>query len=418
MKLIISLLLFASTSIAQVNYFDHVQPIIHDHCISCHAKGKIGPMSLETYENVSAFASMIEFVASNDIMPPWRAKQNHRKLSISKYLSVEEKNMITNWIVGGMVEGKESGPKVEEKEAHKYDFIDCDLSNYVNNENQKLTYKILEPFTHEGDYSMHQRVFVVPTQLDKDVYIKKVEFIPSNERIVLGCDISIDTTRKGRMYDEMDPRSGYANVIGVAFSPSVLSWYSWSPDDIQESFDGYKILPANSDLLFSIQYGPSSKTQVDQSQVVLTYSDTPPESSEIISEVLIDSSSLLRPFLISPNSVKNVRAEYEFMENVKLMAIRPYGQMICEKWQILLVDTEGSSSILLEIDDWQFKWQRKFEFTVPIEVRKGSKIIAIATYNNTIENTDILIFPTKKVPYGEGLNQELYLVSFDFAKMN
>ena len=80
----------------------------------------------------------------------------------------------------------------------------------------------------------------------------------------------------------------------------------------------------------------------------------------------------------------------------------PFGQLVCESWEISLLDPSGVSIMLLEIEDWQFKWQRKYKFVDPIEIEKGSKIIAKATYKNTAENIDIPILPTKNIRYGEG----------------
>ena len=418
MKLVIVILfLVCSLCDAQVNYYDHIQPIIQSHCISCHAEGKIGPMALDSYENVSAFAGMIKFVTDANIMPPWRASQDKIVLSVSKYLSSEEKRAIKTWIDEGLIEGKEDSIASIRNSRDTILSLSTDMEVIDSLDYKTAVLKVDQPFTHEGDYKMHQRVFVIPTNLDKDVYVSKVEFISSNSKIVLGCDVSVDTTSLGRKYDFMDPRSGYANVIGVGFRPTIMNWYSWSPDDVQISFDGFKVLPANSDLLLYVMYAPSAKRQLDQSQIILTYSDVPSSELEIISEVLIDSSSLSRPFFIAKNGVQNVRAEYVFMEDVEIYAIKPHGQLICESWEILLVDQNGNSKILLEVNDWQFKWQRKFRFTHPVEVKKGSRIIAKARYNNTSENIDIPILPTKDVQYGEGLSQELFLISFDYTQI-
>lgn len=416
MKIVIVILMLVSGLCdAQVNYYDDIKPIIQSHCISCHAEGKIGPMALDSYENVSAFAGMIKFVTDTNIMPPWRASQDEIELSVSKYLSSEEKRAIKTWIDEGLIEGEKDSIASISRDTIFSSGINMEVIDSLDYKTAVL--KVDQPFTHEGDYKMHQRVFVISTNLDKDVYVSKVEFIPSNSKIVLGCDVSVDTTSLGRKYDAMDPKSGYANVIGVGFRPTIMNWYSWSPDDVQTSFDGFKVLPANCDLLLYVMYAPTAKRQLDQSQIILTYSDVPSSELEIISEVLIDTSSLNRPFFISKNGVQNVIAEYEFVEDVEIYAIKPHGQLICESWEILLVDENGNSTILLQINDWQFKWQRKFRFIHPVVVKKGSKIIATARYDNTSENIDIPILPTKDVQYGEGLSQELFLVSFDYTKI-
>ena len=81
MKRIIPLLLFcwgiAFEASGQVNYSEHIAPIIYKNCTSCHRAGEIGPFPLTNYEEVSTWGRMIEFVTEIKYMPPWKPDQSY-----------------------------------------------------------------------------------------------------------------------------------------------------------------------------------------------------------------------------------------------------------------------------------------------------------------------------------------------------
>ena len=405
---------------AQINYQNDIKPILKEHCTICHSRGKIGPMALDSYDNVAAFANMIEYVTSENLMPPWRADQNYSQLEISKFLSDKEKNIIKEWIINGRIENPEKNidhliiAADEDSLSIKKDTIS---DRIVTEKNDLITSTFIvdSPYEHEGDYGMHQRVFVIPSHFDKDVYVKKIEFVPGDSTIVLGCTVSIDTSDQAERYDQMDPKSGYANISSVGFVPYALAWYHWSPDLIADTLERYKLLPAGSNLLLHITYGPCATNTIDQSKIILTYTESQHDDALMISEVLTDKKLTSSSFVIPKNQQQVFHAEYEFEQDATLYSIMPFGQIVCSEWEIFIMHQNNTITPLLKIEDWQMKWKRKYHFTQAIAVDAGDKIIAKATYNNTEENINITIFPTKPVYYGEALDEELFMVAFDFT---
>ena len=66
MKKIIPFLLFGIVGIfyadAQVNFSEHIAPIIYNNCTSCHRSGEVGPMHFTNYQEVVDWAGMIQYV--------------------------------------------------------------------------------------------------------------------------------------------------------------------------------------------------------------------------------------------------------------------------------------------------------------------------------------------------------------------
>src|SRR5258708_39793814 len=54
-------------------YYEHVKPLVDEHCTQCHTQGGIAPFALTTFDDVSAHAAAIGAAVESRIMPPWPA---------------------------------------------------------------------------------------------------------------------------------------------------------------------------------------------------------------------------------------------------------------------------------------------------------------------------------------------------------
>jgi hypothetical protein len=96
----------------------------------------------------------------------------------------------------------------------------------------------------------------------------------------------------------------------------------------------------------------------------------------------------------------------------------PMGQNACTNWQIYAVDSVTNiRTEILHIDRWDAHWRKKYDFINPVHISKTNKIFAVASYNNSESNPAIAIVPTKKIKYGEGERDELFLVQYDFVEL-
>ena len=60
---------------SKVTWSDHVAPILHENCVSCHRPGQTAPMSLLTYDETRPWAKSILRVANDRTMTPWFARR-------------------------------------------------------------------------------------------------------------------------------------------------------------------------------------------------------------------------------------------------------------------------------------------------------------------------------------------------------
>ena len=53
----------------------------------------------------------------------------------------------------------------------------------------------------------------------------------------------------------------------------------------------------------------------------------------------------------------------------------------------ILQDPEGRKTTLLSIPNYNFNWQRYYELKKPLDVKKGSRLIIEAVFDNSKQNT-------------------------------
>jgi hypothetical protein len=79
-----------------------------------------------------------------------------------------------------------------------------------------------------------------------------------------------------------------------------------------------------------------------------------------------------------------------------------------KNWEVYIENPDGSKTNLIKINDWDFNWQGGYYFDKYKIAKKGSKIHAFATYDNTTNNPANPNTPPKFVTWGEGTKDEMY----------
>ena len=237
-------------------YYEHIEPIILKNCSPCHQPGQAGPFSLLTFEDVSKKGDFIGHVTKSRYMPPWKADREFQKYRNERYLTDTEIETIQSWISGGMPKGKKS-KKTKSAEATPVS-TKPDLSIKMND-------PYLIPTTSIDDF----RFFNIPSNLPTDKYIKKIEFLPGNKRLVHHSRLMIDTTNKVRSIHGMSANDPEVNKF-EKYPPVDKFLYGWVPGNFAIEFPrgtGKKIYK-DSDIIMNIHYSPNAREkQTDQSVI-------------------------------------------------------------------------------------------------------------------------------------------------------
>ncbi len=394
----------------QVNYVSDIKPIIKTHCLPCHNKANIGTMPLTTYEDVSAYGKMIQYVSENKLMPPWKADHSFSNLKNINYLDENKIALIKNWVSNGMEEGvlvKNTKQKI--------------VTASRGIQKPDIVFAMKETFVQAADYTDRTQVFVIPSNLKEDLYIEGLEFVAGNKKIVKACSISIDTGTTGMRYDSNDLKYGYSSFASVGFVPQQYIWYQWTADMGTTIFEKpyIKKIPAGSKILFHISYVASNTIEKDLSYLKCKTTNKIAGLKTILSSMLFTEKDITNnPFVIDVDEKKKFFATTTIDKPIEIISVMPQGQYACYSWEIYAIDNvSGLKMNILKIPKWDAHWKKKYDMAVPIKLSVGSKIFGIAYYNNSEENNNLIILPPKKIKNGEATRDELFLVQYDIVEI-
>ncbi|MCI0699623.1 MAG: redoxin family protein [Planctomycetia bacterium] len=88
-----------------VNFAEHVAPILQKHCWECHKAGGSAPFALTSYKQAAARADTIAEVITDQRMPPWFALHDYGPFITRRGLSDDERSTVIDWVRGGTAPG-------------------------------------------------------------------------------------------------------------------------------------------------------------------------------------------------------------------------------------------------------------------------------------------------------------------------
>lgn len=386
--------LFAQSS-GEINFYDHIAPIIHKNCTPCHQPDKSAPFSLITYEDVTKRARFIGKVTQARYMPPFPADRKFQTYLNERSLTVGEIATIKLWIDGGLKEGTK-----KPEQANK-------TITSTNENAPDLILKMHQPYGIPGNNSEDFRFFSLPTHLPKDQYITSIEFSPGNKKLVHHSRLMVDTTNLIRGIDglaETDPK--VAAFQKIALKEEFL--YGWVPGNDRIYFPqgtGVK-LNANADFILNMHYAPSPVASTDQSEIRLYFVKNPIER-EVKNFTLRENDISNKPFIIKAGEKPTFYISKKIDKTVSLVSVLPHMHLIGKSFRAFAITPTGEVVNLVKIDNWDFNWQMTYQFRKLLKIPAGSTFIVEASYDNSADNPENPFDPPRDINYGWGTTDEM-----------
>jgi len=410
MKNILYLLLFPFVLCSQVNFSEHISPIIYNNCTECHRDGGSGPMQFTSYDEVASLGVMIKYVTQSGYMPPWHSDTEYSTFLGERGLTDSEKQLISDWVDGGMTQGDPS------LEVQIPEFTEGSVIGVPD-----AVFTMEEEYLIAGNNQDDYRVFVFSTNFPEDKYLRSIEIMPGNLAAVHHVLVNIDTTGDCADLDTSTPEYGYACESGfcVGSIPQLSSGYTPGMHPPLWNNDIGLVLPAGADIAIQVHYAPSSIDQYDQSSVNLFFKDEPVER-EVEVETIIDVQ-----LEIPANEIYTHYQSFEIPFDMSLISILPHMHLIGKSW-LIYAENDGDTIPIISIPDWDFNWQTFYQPPYMLKLPEGYILHAYATYDNTSSNPtnpnsppedmfwcdyttcEMFFLPFSYVPYEEG-DENIYL---------
>ncbi len=394
-----------------VLFAEHIAPIVHANCSKCHNTSGAAPFQLITYKDVASKSKLVAYVTEKRIMPPWPADPSYSHFANETYLSDGQIKLIARWVEGGCLPG---------------DTANLDRPELLEKQWQTaapdLIVRMPKPIQVKGNNTDMFLVVKIPFELPNDTFIKAIEFVPGNKRLVHhmnahiiqfepGKKKNLDTALFWVNQDQSKSQTihkelGLLNDDGsyAPMTPSVCNYlpgaqFSFYPNEI----GSYKIGKKNAFYLNDMHFGPSPLDELDSSYFKIYFTDKAP--TRPVSEFQIGTLGLapVEPKLVvKPNEVKTFHITFPVVQDISILTLVPHMHLIGKKFWAYAIKPSGDTIRLIRINNWDFRWQYFYQPKTLLKIPRGSVIYVEGVYDNTASNPNNPFNPPRTIAERNG----------------
>jgi len=370
-----------------VTFHGDLAPVLRTHCAPCHHPGGPAPFPLLHFEDARARAAQLADVTARRVMPPWMPEPGCAEFVGDRSLSADQILLFRRWVDGGAAEGKSSGPPSPPASPPGWQLGEPDL-----------VVTLPEPYAVPAAGRDLYRNFVIPLPVASRRFVRAVELLPGNPKVVHHAFLFIDATEESRRLDLRDPEPGFP---GLHVPPSAQApaghFLSWQPGKLSPPppKDLAWTLEKNCFLVLQIHVSPSGKPELLQPSVGFHFTPDPPTRTPV-------KFGLWSHEIDLPAGERSVVVKDSFTLpiDVDLLRVLPHAHYLCRR----LVGTarlpDGTTRCLIRISDWNFNWQGDYAYREPIALPRGTVLSMEFTYDNSDANPRNPHQPPRRVRYG------------------
>ncbi len=375
-----------------VTFTRDIAPIIFEQCASCHRDGQPAPFALLSYEDVRSRAELIARVTAARYMPPWKPDPGYGQFVGERRLTDDEIGLIQEWVRAGAPEGDRADlptvPRSEDGWALGPPDVVVSLPAYEL----------------PADGPDRFRAFAEKIPMASSRFVRAVELIPSNPRVVHHARILVDRTSTSWLLDEEDPQPGYDGMLIDAAEYPDGHFLGWTPGRTampSPSGAAWRLDPGT-DVVVQLHLLPTGRPERVYAQVGLYFSAEPPRFTPVVLRLTS------KTIDIAPgDSAYVVEDRYQLPVDVEVMAVYPHAHYLARTIEGVATLPGGRNQWLIRISDWDLNWQDEYHYLAPVRLPKGSVITMRYTYDNSAANPRNPSSPPRRVTFGSRSSDEM-----------
>jgi hypothetical protein len=362
-----------------------IAPIFYKNCVGCHRPGQIAPMSLLTYAEARPFARSIRTRIDLGTMPPWHAEAPVGVFSNDRRLTAAEKELIGRWVANGAPEGD---PK---------DIPPAPVfpAEWMIGKPDAIV-KMAQPYDVPASGTVRYQYFTIPTNFTEDKWVRAIEVRPGVQSVVHHVLVFAGERRGAgarppappfvdRPVGLTGPLAQLAPLLGTASRAGNQQGTliaTMAPGTSPQTFEpGAMRIRAGTSLTLQIHYTATGKTERDQTSVGFVFAKEPPAKE-------VHNASFVNVFFSIPPGAENHRVDsmIEFTADAHIVALFPHTHLRGKSWEYRMTYPDGREEVVLNVPHYDFNWQTYYQYAKPLAAPKGSKLLAIAHYDNSANN--------------------------------
>lgn len=382
---------FASGELMSVSYANDVAPILEQRCVTCHQEGGIAPFAMSSHQMVQGWSPMIRETLITKRMPPGQIDAEYTNdFHGVNHITVEETQKLVHWIDSGAKNEGNTDPLAE---------LQTEVVKWGHGEPDMIV--DIPPQTIPASGTVEYRNLVLPLDLPEDKWVKAVEFVAGDTTVLHHIIAWAQAPDNG---------SGRGGAFGILNQGIGLGAYA--PGNAINTYPegaGFP-LEQGSGLILQMHYTTSGKETVDASQIGIHFWDEEPERP-ILGGSAADLEIDIAPFEANHEMV----ATKKFRKDSYLTMVGPHMHYRGYDANFKLVYPDGSEEEVLNVPNYQFNWQKTYDFKEPKYMPAGTEMVFRATF----DNSDMNPFnpdPSAEISWGEQTWQEMFFGFFRYVE--
>ncbi len=393
----------ANPGVQKVTFTRDIAPILNANCVQCHRTGEIGPFPLTSFEDAAKHAKQMARVTDDRLMPPWKAEPGFGHFMDERRLSEREVALLSAWSKTGTPQGDPADLPAPVVFSSAWTLGEPDA-----------VLEPAKPFTVPASGRDEYRVFSLPIDIPEDKYVVGYQFKAGSPTVVHHALIYLDDAHKARKLAEAstDGLPGYSHFGGIGFRPSneIGGWAPgvspyFLPDGIGRS------MHKGTDVIVQVHYHPDGKEHQDTSKLALYFAKKPIEK-------------VTHSFMLANDKIDIPAGESHYVRtarigpipaNVTLLGVTPHMHLVGKQMKVTATKPDGTVVPLVNITDWDFRWQDQYRFVDAIKLPKGTVVNLETVYDNSAKNLDNPSTPPKRVTYGEQTMDEMCICFLQYT---
>jgi mono/diheme cytochrome c family protein len=381
-----------------VTFNNQVVRIFQRNCQTCHRPGEVAPFSLTNYKDAHARRDDIIEAVESRYMPPWKAVPGYGEFSGVRRLSDDDIRLIARWVADGAPEG----------EARDLPSPRSFPSGWTLGPPSAVL-AMEEPFTVPPRTKDIYRCFVVPINIPGEWrMIRASEVLPGNRKVVHHVQTYLDVTGRSVELDQAEPGPGYTCFGGPRFdSSSGLGGWApgYAPIEIPPGVAWG--IPPGAKLVMQVHYhNPGDTPETDVTRVGIHFTSGPFDRRLALVRAFAWN------FSIPAGAEREiVKASTTLKDDVEALSVHAHMHLLGRAMTVTAHLPDGTTKPMLKIDDWDFDWQIRYNYTQPMPLPAGTRVEAECVYDNSAGNLRNPSKPPRVVSSGFETTDEMCLAS-------
>jgi hypothetical protein len=386
-------------------FYRDVYGLFQANCVGCHQAGGLAPFALDDYTSAVDFAAAIRDSVETRRMPPWQPSADCREYQGQRGLTDDEIALIKSWVDADTPEGNIADkPNVSPPPTLVEQFGPPDI-----------TTRMPDAYTPSTERPDDYHCFVMDAEFTADTFVRVIDVLPDQQALVhhvLVFQVPESDVQRVLDADSNEAGPGYTCFGGIG-TPKADNVWAWVPGALPVPLPedtGLRIVKG-SRLVMQIHYNTTTLAPAADRTALEIYAHKTTPAYERGRLTLANRTLFIQPG--ETDATYTAELKNTSGAPVTVIATLPHMHMIGKTLTVRKTGPTGDQC-LVDIPDWDFRWQQVYMMREDEEVVVGPSetVTLTCVYDNSAANQPIINGVPKTpavVKIGEGTYDEMCL---------